>query len=151
MATTMTIADKQFLAKILYTREQLDGKVVAKRVGVSANTMSKWVNSFGWDSLRKRLLVSKDIILSDLYEEMEELSNTIKAREKGKRFSNNAEADIKVKLTASIRALETELAIADLVASGIQFIKHLQTTVPLKQVIEISELWNSFLQVSIKK
>ena len=151
MATPISISDKQYLAKILYTREQLLGKVVAKRVGVSEKTMSVWVDKFGWKNLRNRLLVSKDQVLNNLYEQLEELNNTIRKRNEGARYGNTKEADILIKYTASIRNLETDLAIADLVESGIRFIKYLQKTGTIEQVMEVADLWNSFLQASIKR
>jgi DNA-binding XRE family transcriptional regulator len=146
-----TNADKQYLAKILFTREQLEQKVVAKRVGVSEKTMSKWVNEFNWRALRQRLLVSKEQVLTDLYMEMEELSTAIRKKPEGERFSDNKQADIKIKLTASIRNLETELAIADLVESGIRFVKHVQKVGTFEQVMEVSEMWNAFILSSIKR
>src|SRR5690349_18739838 len=103
MATPITISDKQYLAKILFTREQLDQKVVAKKVNVSEKTMSKWVNEFQWKNLRKRLLVSKEEVLNNLYEQMEELNNSIRKKNEGQRYGNTKEADIQIKLTASIR------------------------------------------------
>lgn len=151
MKAQIRIVDKQYLAKILYTREQLDGKLVAKRVGVSEQTMSKWVNEFGWKNLRKRLLVTKEEVLNNLYEQMEELNNSIRKRKEGTRFATSKEADSMIKYTASIRNLETDLAIADLVEAGIRFIKHLQKIGTIEQVMETSDLWHSFLQVSIKK
>lgn len=151
MAQENTMADKQYLAKILYTREQLEQKVVAKRVGVSERTMSKWVNDFNWKSLRSRLLIGKEEVLSNLYEQIQELNNDIKAKNEGKRYGDTKQADILIKYTASIRNLETELAIADLVESGIRFIKHLQKVGTHEQVMSISELWHSFIQASTKK
>jgi hypothetical protein len=74
MADKISIADKQYLAKILYAREHLDGKVVAKKVGVSEKTMSEWVNKFGWKNLRKRLLITKEEQINNLYEQLEELN-----------------------------------------------------------------------------
>ena len=151
MATPITVSDKQYLAKILFTREKLEQKIIAKKVGVSEKTVSNWVNTFGWKKLRSRLLVSKENILSDLYEQLENLHNSIKLKDEGQQFANTKEADIQIKYTASIRNLETELAIADLVESGIRFIKHLQSTGTMAQVLEFSELWNHFLLASIKK
>lgn len=142
---TQTMADKQYLAKILFTTEKLEQKVIAKKIGVSEKTISKWVNDFGWKKLRNRLLVGKEQILSDMYEELEELQTAIRSKEVGKRFSDSKQADIKSKLTASIRNLETELAISDIVESGIRFIKFLQVKGTYEQVLEISELWHQFI------
>lgn len=151
MANDITISEKQYLAKILYTREKLDQKIVAKKVHVSEQTISKWVNEFGWKKLRSRLLVSKEQILSDLYDQLEELHRHIQTKNDGERYASTQQADIQIKVTASIRNLETDLAIADLVESGIRFIKHLQIVGTLEQVVEFAELWNSFILASIKK
>lgn len=149
MAEVITIADKQFLAKILYSREQLDQKVVAKKVGVSERTMSKWVNDFNWKALRNRLLLSKEDQLNSLYEQLEMLNTEIKYGQSKR--PDTKQADVQIKLTSSIRNLETDLAIADLVESGIRFIKYLQLFGTMEQVMQTTDLWHAFIQASIKK
>lgn len=152
MSSRITTADKQYTAKILYTRERLPQNVVAKRVGISPKTMCAWVEKFSWDKLKKRLLVSKEEEINQYYEELEEIRNVINAREKGHRYANTKEADIRIKTTASIKNLETDLGIAEKVESGIQFIKHMQQNkVPMDEILKISDYWNSFIQASIKK
>lgn len=146
-----SISDKQYLAKILYTRENLEQKIIAKKVVVSEKTISRWVNEFNWKALRNRLVVGKEEILSGLYDELAELQLSLQKKANGEKYSDSKQADIKIKLTASIRNLETELAIADLVESGIRFIKHVQKVGTIEQVIELSDLWNSFIQASIKR
>lgn len=147
----MDIKDKQYLAKILFTSQKLDQKVVAQKVGITENTMTKWVRDFRWKDLRNRLLVGKEEMLNDFYEELAELNETIRGREKGKRFSNNKEADTKVKLTAAIRNLETELAIADIVATGIKFMKFMQMKNMYDEVSSFSEIWNDFIHAEMRK
>jgi transcriptional regulator with XRE-family HTH domain len=151
MAENTTMADKQYLAKILFTREKLEQKLIAKKVGVSEKTISKWVNEFNWRSLRDRLLVGKEEVLNNLYEQISNLNRAIQDKNVGEKYGDTKQADILIKYTASIRNLETELAIADLVESGIRFIKYVQQVGTIEQVMEISELWNQFLQASLKK
>lgn len=152
MATEQpTMADKQYLAKILFTREKLEQKLIAKKVGVSEKTIGAWVEKFNWKSLRNRLLVGKEEVLNNLYEQIANLNEAIQAKDDGKKYGDTKEADILVKYTASIRSLETELAIADLVESGIRFIKYIQQIGTVEQVVEVADLWNSFLQSSIQK
>lgn len=146
----MKTSDKQYLAKILFTTQKLDQKIVAEKVGVSERTMSEWVNKFGWKKLRNRLLVGKEQILSDLYEELEEMNEAIRTKPKGKRYSDPKQADTKVKLTASIRNLETELSIADLVAAGSKFLKHLQTRKRFDLLNAFAEEWNDLIHSSLK-
>lgn len=145
----LTIDDKKYLAEILFTREKLDQKIVAKRVGISEKTMSKWVNEYGWKKIRNRLLMSKEHLMSTYYEHLENLNKKIEESKQG--HGDNKQADILIKYTAAIRNLETDLAIQDLVESGIRFIKYLQRVGTLDQVLEFSDLWNGFLQSEIKR
>ncbi len=147
----MKTSDKQYLAKVLFTSQKLDQKVVASKVGVSEVTMSKWVNEFNWRNLRNRLLIGKEEVLGNLYEQLEELNTAIKEKDKGKRYADTKQADIQIKLTASIRNLETELSIADITASGIKFMKFLQAKRLTEQVNEFSEHWNDFINAECKK
>jgi transposase len=144
-----SIEDKQYLAKVLFTREQLDQKIVAKRVGVSEKTMSKWVNEFNWKDLRKRLLISKEHQINALYEQLEKLNEIIRSTKEG--HADTKQADILIKLTAAVRNLETDLAIADLTESGMRFIKYIQRVGTTEQVIQVSDMWNSFILTSMKK
>lgn len=145
------MSDKQYLAKILYTREHLDQKVVAKKVGVSENTMSKWVNEFGWKKLRSRLLLSKDEQINAMYEELEEISKKIKEKPVGERYADTRIADIRIKTTTSIKNLETDLGIAEAVDIGIKAIKHAQKVCTLEQVMWLTDFWHTFLQSLSKK
>ena len=151
MADKTTMSDKQYLAKILYTREKLEGKTIAQKVGVSEKTISNWVTNFGWKNLRNRLLVGKEEILQNLYEQLEELNKDIQSNKDGKRYGTSAQADTMIKYTASIRNLESDLSIADVVDAGIKFMKHLQVHGSMEQVVEFSDLWNGFIQSEIKK
>lgn len=137
------------MAKILYTKEQLPQNVVAERVGISTNTMSKWVGLFNWDALRKRLLISRDEELTNLYEQLSELNAEI--RNSTKRRPDSAQADVQSKLASTIRTLETDLAIADLTTAGIRFMKYLQGKCTHAELIWLGDHWNDFIQASMKK
>lgn len=141
---------KKQLAKILFTRENIDQNVIAQRVGVSEKTVSKWVNENdgSWRRERQRLLISKQDQLNSFYGQLEKLNNEI---EKNSGIPDTRQADIQIKLTAAIRNLETDLAIADIIESGMRFIKHIQLVGTLDQVKLFAELWNSFVQNEIKK
>jgi hypothetical protein len=147
--STASMEIKKDLAKILFTREKLDQKIVAERVGVSEKTMSNWVNAGDWRKERQRLLISKQDQLNSFYCQLENLNNLI-ATQAGQ-IPDTKQADIQIKLTASIRNLETDLAIADIVEAGMRFIKHIQLVGTIDQVKDFAELWNSFIQTEIKK
>lgn len=149
MDSKQAIADKQFIAKVLYTREHLDQKTIAQRVKVSEKTISKWKEKFKWDELRKKLILTKETELMNLYDQLEKMNKAIKDSPKG--FPDYKLSHSQKMLTASIRDLETNLGIAEIVESGIRFIKHIQQVGTGQQVIEFSDLWNSFLQSQLKR
>src|ERR1700744_696785 len=96
-----SISDKQYIAKVLFTVQHLEQKLIAKKVGVSEKTISNWVNQFNWKALRNRLVVGKEEILTGLYEELQEMQEAINSKPAGQRFSDSKMADAKLKLTAS--------------------------------------------------
>lgn len=149
MAREITIEEKKELAKILFTREHLDQKVVAMRVKVSEKTIGKWVQEGNWREMRRRLLLTKEQELTNLYEELEHLNSVIKNNPT--KHADSKQADIRIKLTSAIRDLETNLGIAEIVESGIRFVKYVQQLGTTEQVLEVADLWNGFVQASIKK
>lgn len=137
------------MAKILFTREKLDQKVVAKRVKVSEKTMSEWVNKFNWKDLRNRLLLTKEEQINSMFEQLEALNEEIK--KSATRRPDSKQADVQIKLSTAIRNLETDLSIAELVESGIRFIRFVQRIGTLEQTMDVTDLWNSFIQENLKK
>lgn len=144
-----TLEMKKDLAKILFTREKLEQKVIADRVGVSEKTVSSWVNDGNWRKERQLLLISKQDQLNSFYSQLEKLNEQIESKDG---IPDSKQADIQIKLSNSIRNMETEdIVIADCVSVGMKFMKHIQVIGTLEQVKEFAELWNSFLQNEIKK
>lgn len=145
----LTIEDKKYLAKTLYVREQLDAKMISKRIFVSEKTLSKWVHEGNWKDLRNRLLIGKDEQLRLMYQQLENLNKDIQSSPEG--YANSKQADILVKYAAAIRSMETDLAIADLVESGMRFIRYVQKFGTVEQAKNFAEAWNNFIQNEIKK
>jgi transcriptional regulator with XRE-family HTH domain len=111
----LTIRQKKEWAKTLFVSERLTQKEIAMRTGVSEKTLSLWVNKENWDALRVSLTITKDAQLKRLYAQLEEINTAIEKREEGLRYSNTKDADIIVKITTAIKALETETGIAEIV------------------------------------
>jgi transcriptional regulator with XRE-family HTH domain len=115
MAEKNTIQQKKEHAKLLYTVEGLTvGKELAERVGVSAQTISKWINSEDWEIIRASLLITRENELRRLYRRLTFLNDQIEEREKLERKPiTNSEADTLVKISASIKNMETDVSIAE--------------------------------------
>jgi DNA-binding XRE family transcriptional regulator len=112
--TSRTSQDKRDLAKLLYTKNELNRKEVAARVGVNEKTVGKWVEEYGWDDMRKSLLVTREEELRNLLDQLSELNAKIKARPKGERYGDPSEANTQGQITASIRKLTTETGLTEI-------------------------------------
>lgn len=119
----LTRQQKRDWARHLYLSEPgVMQKEVAARVGVSVNTMSRWVQGGKWEELRASAIASKSTQLARLYRRLAELNDAIEARPPGERYVGSSDADTLTKLTAAIRNLETEANIADKMDVGRDFL-----------------------------
>jgi transcriptional regulator with XRE-family HTH domain len=130
MATIQTIQQKKEHAKLLYTVEGVTvGKELAERVGVSAQTISKWINSEEWETIRASLIMTRESEVRRLYRVLTFLNDTIETREKEeKKPITNAEADTLVKISAAIRNMETEVSISESIQVLKNFINAVRTS-----------------------
>jgi transcriptional regulator with XRE-family HTH domain len=117
----MNNAEKKDWAQHLYVKEHLSQKEIAKRVGVREATISGWVNKYDWAKLRQSILATKSTELANLYAQLAALNDHIKGREEGQRYAMAKEADTLSKITSSIRSLETETSISEIVDVFMKF------------------------------
>lgn len=146
----MKISEKKEWAKLLFTREGLTQKEIAAKVGVSSVSVCNWVKKEGWDLLKQSLLVTKDEQLRRLYLQLDELNTVIMKRPVGERYPDSKEADTINKLTGSIRTMETEASIADIVEVCKRLLGWLRPIKPA-QAIEVASLFDEFIKESLKR
>ena len=145
----LTIKQKKDYAQLLYTQQGLNGKQVADRAGVSEKTISKWVTEGNWKEVKNRLSISKSTELHRMYQQVEKLNSKIEASDDG--YADSKQADVLVKYAACIRSLEQDLNIAEVVESGMKFIQYLQTVENYDTVVQVTTLWDGFIQNQISK
>jgi len=115
MGKELTIKQKKDFAKSLFLKEHITQKEIAERVGVSTVTINKWVNTEKWEMLKTSLSITREEQLGNIYRQISEINITIAKRPEGERFATSKEADIINKLAASIRQLEKETGIGEIV------------------------------------
>lgn len=141
---------RDFALTLFLTEQTATQKEIAQRTGVTEKTLSKWVTTEGWHKLRRSKLASRQTALSNAYDQLEALNALIAQREEGHRFPNAKEADTMVKLSATIRQLETQLSLSDVMDVGIHFIEHVRQINP-EHVTESLELYDSFIKTMMKR
>ena len=140
---------KKELARLIYTNNNLTQKEVAKQVGVTEKTVSKWTNDGKWDAIKTALTVTREEQLRRLYNQIAEYNTTIEQREAGKRFATASEADAINKLATAIDKLERETGARDILNVSKAMLNWLRK-IDLPKAQEVSALFDAFLKDSIK-
>jgi len=140
---------KEF-AKTLYLKSGITvQKELAARVGVSENTMGKWVKDEGWEKLRQNILLTRQEQLQYLLAELEELNKFISSKPEGFRFASSKEADTRRKLIRDIKDLETKASIAEIIEAAQRFTTWL-TKVDYAKAKEVAVLFDSFIKEHLR-
>ena len=93
---------------MLYLKEHLTQVEVAERVGVSKQTLCKWVKTEKWEELKTSVSLTREEQLANLYRQVAEINKAIASRGEGERFATSKEADTINKLAAAIEKMEKE-------------------------------------------
>lgn len=141
----LSIKQKKDYAKMLYLSGGLTQKEIAVRVEVSEKTISKWSNQEKWDDLRISLLVTKEEQLSSLYRQLDALKKAIENRD-DRKYPTPQEGDIIIKLTASIKNLETDVSVAEKLETGKEFLRFVRKATAVEQATFIASLFDAYIK-----
>ena len=146
MSSTQTMKRKKDLAKLLYTKEGVTvGKELSERTGVSAQTISKWINGEGWEHLRISLVITKESELRRYYAQIKELNDAIEGRETGRRYPSSTEADTISKLTKAVKELETQVSVAEAIEVMKNFVMHVRES-DFEQAKAVMDLGDAYIK-----
>ena len=113
-------------AKMLFldTSQKLTNKEIAERIGVRPNTVCVWIRKGSWQKLRKSLMITRQKMIIDLYDQLEWLNNHIKIRDV--KVADAKEANTIAVITTSIKRLENETSVAEVYEVATSFLEWLK-------------------------
>ena len=149
MNTISRQQQKEF-ARTLYLRENLTQAEIAERVGVSRQTVIRWVGAEKWDELKASISMTAEEQIRNLQRQVIEINNSILNRESGNRYANAKEADTIVKLTTAINKLQTEAGIHEIVGVGAAFIDFIRP-IDLEKAQEFTRSFDAFIKAKMTK
>jgi transcriptional regulator with XRE-family HTH domain len=126
----LTIKRKKDWAKLLYTKENLTQAEIAERVGVTRVTVNKWINAENWEMLKVSITITNEEQLRNLYRQLAEIQKTILEREEGARYAMPSEAKVIGDLTKSIKQLQADLGLAEIITTFDGLIKFIRSYDP---------------------
>lgn len=83
MATDLTIAQKKEYAGVLYLKDNLTQQEIAEKVGVSRQTLSKWIKAEKWEERKVGITLTREDQISNLHRQVAEINKVIMEREAG--------------------------------------------------------------------
>lgn len=144
-----TKIDRKDLAKTLYVNGSFTQEEIAAKVGTTRQTVSRWIREGSWDQVKASYTITPEQILAGLNRQIIEINNKVNSRPEGERFATVAEADTLAKLASSIKKIETDAGIADIVNVGIKFTDWLRQT-DLDLAKKFSNLLDAFIKDQLK-
>lgn len=148
MATELTIAQKKEYAGILYLKENLTQQEIAEKVGISRQTLSKWIKAEKWEERKVGVTLTREEQIGNLHRQVAEINKVIMERESGKRYATPSEADTLGKLAAAIKKMETDIGISDIISVGMKFVSWLRPF-DLEKSKEFLRFWDAFIKDSL--
>ena len=133
--------DKKSIAKDLFIKSRCTQEEIAEKVGITRQTVSRWIREGKWEELRVSITISTEQII--------DIQDGANARPEGQRALTAKEADTIVKLSSAIKKLQNEAGITDIVNVGIKFTNWLRS-IDIEKAKEYNELWDLFIKDQLK-
>lgn len=140
---------KKCLARDLYLLGQFTYEEIGTKVGVQRQTVSRWAKEGKWDDTKAGMSVTREENLKYLNQHLKNINTEILERDKNNRQPTSKEADVMVKLAASIKSLELDIGISDIISVGIRFTDWLRRS-DLEKAKEFIPFWDAFVKEQVK-
>lgn len=135
-------------AKALFITGQYQQKEIAELVGVTAQTITRWVTAEKWDVELASLTITKEKQLARYYAQINEINEVIAKRDKGERYANSKEADTLLKLSSAAQKLETETGVRDIVDVSIGLLEWVRSF-DVDRAKELSDLFDGYIKTKL--
>lgn len=123
MITKKELEDKKDYARLLYMQGEQQ-KVIAEKVGVSAQTITKWVNIGGWVEQRAAQNITRPELVNKLLRTVDKMIEAV--NDSDDPDAANGLGDKLAKFAATIEKLDKHTSIVDVIEVFMAFSKWLQ-------------------------
>lgn len=123
MITKKELEDKKDYARLLYMQGEQQ-KVIAEKVGVSAQTITKWVNAGGWVEQRAAQNITRPELVNKLLRTVDKMIEAV--NDSDDPDAANGLGDKLAKFAATIEKLDKHTSIVDVIEVFMAFSKWLQ-------------------------
>jgi len=137
-------------AKLLYTRDGITTqKELAQKVGISEQTMGKWIRDEGWEKLKANFVLTRQEQMANLLNELSELNAFILKKPAGLRFADAKEGDVRRKLVKDIKELETKALLPDVIHACVGLLEFVRK-INLSTAQELSKYVDGYVKSQLR-
>ena len=140
---------KRELAKQIYLRDNLSQKEIAEMVDVSQKSLSKWIKEERWDTEKSAYTITREQQIQRLYAHISTINDTISQREAGQNVPTAKEADTLNKLATTIKKLENEVGIAEVIGVSMKVCNFLRNKGKIDEAKEAAGWFNAYIKENI--
>lgn len=115
--------DKKDYARLLFMQGESQ-KEIAKKVGISAQTITKWVSDGGWHEQRAAQNITRPELVNKLLRTIDKMIDAVNTSEDPE--AANGLADKLAKFSSTIEKLDKQTSIVDVIEVFMAFSKWLQ-------------------------
>ena len=127
MSSKLTETQLKEWAKLLYLSHNENIKNIHEKTGIEEAQLREWIRDGNWDNLKRSLVTTKHEQLQLLYDTLYTITTRLKIDE-GKEDLKDIEKILK--LTASIKNLQTELSTGEIIEVAIAYLDWLRKEAP---------------------
>ncbi len=138
-------ARQKDLAHTLFLNTNKTQDQIAEQVGVTPQTLSKWVIAGNWHLLRSARQVTRPQLVRQYLLQLNELNNIIAERPEAERIPSPAETDQMAKLAKLVESLDKETSLMDYVHVMENFLLFLARAGQVHMLTPLEPLVNEFL------
>lgn len=139
----MSKSKEKVLARELYLHTENSQKDIAEKVGVTEQTIGKWISQGKWDMLKGASTISRESLLRNAYEQLATLNEKIQNEFNG--VPDKKHNDARVSIIRQINTLDRRESLSLVVSIMESFIKHIKSD-DIELAKQVSPYTISFLE-----
>jgi DNA-binding XRE family transcriptional regulator len=136
---------KKELAKSIFMQGVYTQDEISNLVGISRVSIGKWIKDGKWEEMRTASTITPQKIIYQLTQQIDDINKNILSRPEGKRFATTKEADAILKLSNTIKNLQNETGLKELVSVSMAFLSWLRDIGEYEKGKEFVEYFNLFI------
>lgn len=118
---------------------------ISEKIGISQQTLSRWVKQEGWKDERTSITQTRQELLKQYHSQLSSLNAAINSRPEGKRMPTKPEADVMTQLLNAIKKLENDASVSEIISVFTAFLDFIRLSAPQK-ALEISDLCDAYIK-----